>query len=216
LREAVDILAAAPDPVLRHELISGLARGAGVPLSVLASPGKKTALAPVKLTPVAAGGRSSLDLPEQEARVLSALLSEWPESSVLTGRIPVEVFSHPAAKEILIAMKVIGDQPGALDFSRFTSHLGADAGLLAAELLLNEGNSRLERGQELSRIHIPLLQLKIRSLEETARGLQPEIQNAVAVGDLEGRDAAYRRKQALVEEIRRLKAELKAETARQI
>ena len=66
----------------------------------------------------------------------------------------------------------------------------------------------------LSRIHIPLLQLKIRSLEETAKGLQPEIQNAAAAGNLEGRDAAYRRKQALVEEIRNLKAELKAETAR--
>jgi DNA primase len=215
LREAVDILAAAPDPVLRHELISGLARGAGVPLSVLALPGKKTALAPVKPTP-AAGDRSSLDLPDQEARVLSALLSEWPQSSALAGRIPVEVFSHPAAKEILIAMKAIGGEPGPLDFSRFTSHLGADAGPLAAELLLNEGNSGLERGGGLSRIHIPLLQLKIRLLEETARGLQPEIQNAAAAGNLEARDAAYRRKQALVEEIRRLKAELKAETARQI
>jgi hypothetical protein len=61
-----------------------------------------------------------------------------------------------------------------------------------------------------------LLQLKIRSLEEIARGLQPEIQDAVASGNLPGRDAAYRRKQALVEEIRKLKAELKAETARRI
>jgi DNA primase len=216
LREAVDILAAAPDPVLRHELITGLARGAGVPLSVLAPPGKKTALAPVKPTPATAAGRSSLDLPEQEVRVLSALLREWPGSSVLVDRIPVEVFSYPAAKEILIAMKAIGNEPGALDFSQFTSHLGADAGLLAAELLLKEDDSRPERGGGLSRIHIPLLQLKIRLLEETARGLQPEIQNAAAVGNLEERDAAYRRKQALVEEVRRLKAELKAETARRI
>jgi hypothetical protein len=178
--------------------------------------GKKTAPAPVRSIPAAAGGRPSLNLPDQEARVLSALLSEWPESSALAGRIPVEVFSHPAAKEILIAMKAIGGEPGPLDFSRFTSHLGADAGPLAAELLLNDGNSGPERGGGLSRIHIPLLQLKIRLLEETARGLQPEIQNAAAVGNLEARDAAYRRKQALVEEIRRLKAELKAETARQI
>jgi hypothetical protein len=60
------------------------------------------------------------------------------------------------------------------------------------------------------------MQLKIRLLEETARNLQPEIQNAAAAGNVEGREVAYRRKQALVEEIRRLKAELKAENASRI
>ena len=189
--------------------------------------GKKTAPVPVKPTPVAAGSRSSLQVPEGEARVLSALLTEWPESSALTGRLPPEIFSHPVVKEVLMALKAIGGQPATLDFSEFTSHLGPDAGPLAAELLLQAGNSRAEKPGEsgdtsedtsevknrLSRIHIPLLQLKIRFLEESARGLQPEIQNAAAAGDVEGREAAYRRKQALVEEIRRLKAELKAENA---
>ena len=86
---------------------------------------------------------------------------------------------------------------------------------MAAELLLQPGNSRAETPGEggLSRIHIPLLQLKIRYLEDSAKGLQPEIQNAAAAGNIEGREVAYRRKQALVEEIRRLKAELKAENA---
>jgi len=227
LREAVDILSAAPDPVLRHELLGGLSRGAGVPLSVLAPPGKKSAPAPVKPTPAAAGSRPSLDVPEGEARVLSALLTEWPESSALTGRLPPEIFSHPVAKEVFMALKAIGGEPATLDFSAFTSHLGPDAGPLAAELLLQSGSSRVENPGEsgdtsedtsedksrLSRIHIPLLQLKIRFLEESARDLQPEIQNAAAAGNVEGREAAYRRKQTLVEEIRRLKAELKAENA---
>ncbi len=223
LREAVDIITVAPDPVLRHELLSGLARGAGVPLSVFASPsGKKTGLAPVKPTPESAAPRHSVELPEQEARVLATLLSEWPQSAALTARIPAEVFSHPIAKELLTALRDLPEGTGTLDFSQLTSHLGADAGPLAAELLLGQGNSRAETPGEsgdrsgLSRIHIPLLQLKIRLLEETARGLQPEIQDAVASGNLTGRDAAYRRKQALVEEIRSLKAELKAETARRI
>jgi hypothetical protein len=147
--------------------------------------------------------------------VLSALLTEWPESAALAGRLPPEIFSHPVAKELLIALKAIKGEPATLDFSEFTSHLGADAGPLAAELLLQQGNSRAEIPGEsgLSRIHIPLLQLKIRFLEDSAKGLQPEIQNAAAAGNVEGRDAAYRRKQALVEEIRRLKAELKAENA---
>ena len=223
LREAVDILTAAPDPVLRHELLSGLSRGAGVPLSVLAPPaGKKTGFSPVKPAQDAAAPRHSLELPEQEARVLAALLSEWPDSAPLALRIPADVFFHPVAKEVLMALKELPAGTGTLDFSQLTSHLGADAGPLAAELLLRQGNSGAETpGQSgdksgLSRIHIPLLQLKIRSLEETAKGLQPEIQDAAAAGNLEGRDAAYRRKQTLVEEIRKLKAELKAETARRI
>jgi hypothetical protein len=143
---------------------------------------------------------------------------EWPESAPLTARIPAEVFSHPIAREIFRAMKTFVDEPGTLDFSQFTSHLGAVSGPLAAELLLKEGNSRPESLGErgLSGVHIPLLQLKIRLLEETAQDLQPAIQNAAATGNLEERDGAYRRKQALVEEIRRLKAELKAETARRI
>ncbi|MDL2717281.1 MAG: DNA primase [Acidobacteriota bacterium] len=227
LREAADILTAAPDPVLRHELLSGLARGAGVPLSVLAPPtGKKTALTAVKPMSEASAPRHSIDLPEQEARVLAALLSEWPESARLAMRIPEDIFFHPVAKELLMAIKELPVGTGTLDFSQLTSHLGADAGPLAAELLLRQGNMGAENPGEsgaktgdksgLSRIHIPLLQLKIRSLEETARGLQPEIQDAAAAGNLAGRDAAYRRKQSLVEEVRKLKAELKAETARRI
>jgi hypothetical protein len=60
------------------------------------------------------------------------------------------------------------------------------------------------------------MQLKIRLLEETARNLQPEIQNASSAGDQKAGEAATRRKQELAEEIRRLKAELKAETQRRI
>ncbi len=166
--------------------------------------------------------------------MLSALLTDWPESAALAVRLPPEIFTHPIAKEILIALKARGEEPATLDFSEFTSHLGADAGPLAAELLLQSGNSRAETPGEsgeksrdtngdkseqnsgLSRIHIPLLQLKIRFLEDSAKNLQPEIQTAAAAGNVEGREAAYRRKQALVEEIRRLKAELKAETASRI
>ena len=69
---------------------------------------------------------------------------------------------------------------------------------MAAQLLLREGNLRTEgvgtAGSEgLSRIHIPLMQLKIRLLEETAKNLQPEIQNAATTGDQRAGEAAYRR-----------------------
>ncbi|MGA7992445.1 MAG: DNA primase [Thermoanaerobaculia bacterium] len=222
LREAVEILSAASDPVLRHELLSGLARGSGVPLAVLSkggaeAGGKKPAGQAVRKPPVVA----QQELPEQEARVLSVILSDWPESVPLVERIPVELFSHSIARELFAVLKEFVSQPGALDFSSLTTHLGADAGPVAAELLLREGNLKAENavaeGSEgLSRIHIPLMQLKIRLLEETAKNLQPEIQSAAFTGDVPAREAATRKKRDLAEEIRRLKAELKAETARRI
>jgi DNA primase len=223
LREGAEILSAASDPVLRHELLSGLARGAGVPLGVLArggagAEGKKAVAPAVRKEPVA----PPQELPEQEARVLSAVLSDWPDSAPLAGRIPEELFSHPTAREVFRALKEFVSQPEALDFSSLTTHLGADAGPVAARLLLREGNLRTEgvgagAGTEgLSRIHIPLMQLKIRLLEESARNLQPEIQNALSAGDRPAAETATRRKQELAEEIRRLKAELKAENARRI
>jgi DNA primase len=222
LREAVEILSAAPDPVLRHELLSALARGSGVPLGVLAKEkvaagGKKETGQAVRKSPVA----PQQELPEQEARVLSVILSDWPESAPLAGRIPVELFLHPIARELFTALKEFASQPGTLDFSSLTTHLGADAGPVAARLLLREGNLKsegavAEGSEDLSRIHIPLMQLKIRLLEETAKNLQPQIQSAVSTGDVGAREAATRRKQNLVEEIRRLKAELRAETAKRI
>jgi DNA primase len=217
LAEAAEILHETKDPSLRNEFLSILAARAVVPVDTLAA-GKKNNPSPVKPMHDAAVGRHPVELPDQEARVLGALLSEWPESAPLAERIPAAVFSHPVAKELFTALKELPIGPGTLDFSLLTSHLGADAGPLAAELLLRQSTSGAETHGEsgsksgLSRIHIPLMQLKIRLLEESAENLQPEILSAALTGDL----PATRKKQELVEEIRRLKAELKAETARRI
>src|SRR5664280_1770648 len=225
LREAVDILSAASDPVLRHELLSGLARGAGVPLSVLAKAEgvtqRKNPVGPgVRESPVAA----QPELPGREAKVLRAFLEDLVNAKPGAGSlgplvevIDIDLFTHPIAKEILVALRECWSQSGTLDFSSLSTHLGADAGLVAAQLLSIEDSLRAEgavnEGSEgLSRIQIPLLQLKIRLLEETAENLQPEILKAASTGDL----PATRRKQELVEEIRRLKAELRAENARRI
>jgi DNA primase len=217
LAEAAEILHETKDPSLRNEFLSILAARAVVPVDTLVA-GKKNNPSSVKPIHDAAVRRHPVELPDQEARVLGALLSEWPESAPLAERIPAAVFSHPVAKELFTALKELPIGPGTLDFSLLTSHLGADAGPLAAELLLRQSTSGAETHGEsgsksgLSRIHIPLMQLKIRLLEETAENLQPEILSAALTGDL----PATRKKQELVEEIRRLKAELKAETARRI
>ncbi len=215
---ALEIVQACTDPGMRLQYESEIAINAGMTTQALLERfGKKATGQTVRSVPVA----PQQELPDQEARVLSAILSDWPESAPLVERIPVELFTHPISREVFAALKDFVSQPGTLDFSSLTTHLGADAGPVAAQLLLREGSPRADGGgvassEGLSRIHIPLMQLKIRLLEETARNLQPEIQNASSAGDPSAQGAATRRKQELAEEIRRLKAELKAETARRI
>ena len=68
--------------------------------------GKKTSVSPVKPMTEPAGPRPSVELPDQEARVLAALLTEWPQSAPLATRIPVDIFFHPVAKELLIAINI--------------------------------------------------------------------------------------------------------------
>lgn len=89
---------------------------------------------------------------------------------------------------------------------------------MAARLLLDEaetGAGKEERDGEggLARLHKPLLQLKIRQLEERAAGLQADIRSAEAAGDLEKGANLLQEKQALSGEIRDLKQELRRPTA---
>ena len=223
LREAAEILSAASDPVLRHELLTGLrARGrASRSRSSRRRPRRPKGRNPRLRRLGKRRWRHNRSYRNRRPGFFQPFLSDWPESAPLVGRIPAELFSHPIAREVFTALKEYVSQPGTLDFSSLTTHLGADAGPVAAQLLLREGNQRTDGGgtagsEGLSRIHIPLMQLKIRLLEETAKNLQPEIQSASSAGDRPAGDAATRKKQDLVEEIRRLKAELKAETARRI
>ena len=83
--------------------------------------------------------------------------------------------------------------------------------MLAARLLLSDpprpgddpGASNLEK------LRKPLLQLKIKRLEERGVELQPMISAAEARGDRDGRDALLAEKQKLSGEVRRMKQELR-------
>jgi len=211
VNEAVAIVAEAPDAVLRHELMAGLSRGTGIPLSVLVpAPGNKPAASAVQRT-----GPSGLEgLSGSERAVLGGLLAEWPESESLVRQIPVEIFSHPIARETFTALKCLSPGTATLDFSALQSHLGPDAGALAAQLLVGESltGGEKEATGGLGRIHIPLLQLKIRHLEERARSLQPEILRVSSSGDRVELESLQRQKASLASEVQRHRKELKSLT----
>jgi DNA primase len=211
VNDAVAILAESKDAVLKHELLKGLSKGTGIPVSILAAGfGNKTA--PRAVLPQGPAGAEGLS--GSERAVLEGLLTEWPESTALVRQIPVDIFPHPIAREIVTVLKDTQAAGETLDFSLFQSHLGPDAGSLAAQLLvvesLPQGVPEAKGG--LGRIHIPLLQLKIRYLEERAKNLQPEI---LRVSDSGGRDDLGKlmaQKGSLATEIDRCKKQLKSLT----
>jgi DNA primase len=219
INEAAAILREARDPVLRHEFLSALSGSTGVPLRMLSGGESPTGPGKKKEPPGVIPGTGGVERrgPEgSERRVLEVLFEEWPESGVLVKQIPPDVFLNPIAKEVLSELKRAAESAVTLDFSELQSHLGPDAGVFAAELLLDESDRRAEKEglSGLLRIHIPLLQLKIRLLEERAASLQPDIQRAEASGNPEIQRRLSQEKQAFLTEVTRLKAELKTELRR--
>ena len=83
--------------------------------------------------------------------------------------------------------------------------------MLAARLLLSDPQRREENpdAPDLEKLRKPLLQLKIRRLEERVVELQPLISLAEARHDRDGRTALLAEKQKLSEEVRRMKQELR-------
>lgn len=211
LNEAVAILKSAPDRILRHELLAGLSQATDVPLSALGiGPGKKRGSEPVTALDPPDGPA----FPEAEERVLTVLLAEWPESGALVERIPVELFSHEAARTMLSLLKERQEKGLTLDFSELASHLEGAAGRAALRLLFPESDGRPSlgpkpAGEGLGGLHKSLIQLKIRNLEERGAGLQPQIRVAGEAGDGARLDELTREKERLSSEIRRLKQELR-------
>jgi DNA primase len=208
INEAKAILSASPDRVYRHELLAAFSRVTGVPLEVLHDgPRRGPHRRPGAEPPAPAARR----VPEAEERVLCLLLATWPEGAPVVPRLPMEIFSHPDARELAEYLRALGPGTDALDFSELQSHLGGGAGVLAARLLLSDP-SRLNESfdaPDLEKLRKPLLQLKIRRLEERGVELQPEIAAAEARGDRDRWIALLGEKQKLSEEVRRMKQELR-------
>jgi len=207
INEAKAILSVAPDRVLRHELLAAFSRASGVPLDLLHDRSRRTPLRPE----AAASPSVARPVPEAEERVLESLLSTWPAGAEIVPRIPLELFSHPDVREVAEKLKSLAPKADALDFSELQSHLGGGAGALVARLLLSDSRQtdEIPAAPDLEKLRKPLLQLKIRRLEERGVELQPLIAQAETRHDRDGRTALLAEKQKLSEEVRRMKQELR-------
>jgi len=209
LSEAVEIVSQARDAVLRHELLSALSRGTGVPMAVLAARQFPASAVPQAPQPLADpfGG-----IPGMERKALCILLSEGDGGAEVVRVVPAEIFSHPIANEIFRALKTRSEKGLTLDFSEVQPHLGAVAGQVAARLFLEgpepaSANPQTEDERGLARLHKPLLLLKIRQMTLRLENLTREVAEAAASGDVARRDALQIEKTRLTAERRRLESE---------
>lgn len=179
IQEAAGILRMAPDRVLRHELLSGLARISAVPLETLFGQADRRAASVRK--PETGPGETGR-LPEAEEAVLGYLLADWPARSGLVSAIPAGSFGHPAARSIFLALVERAETPEPLDFLELASHLEVAAGRTLHQIVLEPGRpSPSEREDE--RFEKALGFLGIRLIERESVALQPEIARAEASGD---------------------------------
>ena len=208
INQAKAILSAAPDQVLRFELLNAFSRAAGVPLELLHEGNRRAGGRRGEVEPP---GAAPKPIPEAEGRVLGLLLASWPDGAEIVHRLPLELFSHPDARELAEQLKSLAGKADTLDFSNLQSHLGGGAGVLAARLLMSgpQPEAGSAAAPALEKLRKPLLQLKIKSMEERGIGLQPLIAAAEARGDREGRNNLLADKQKLSEEVRRMKQELR-------
>ena len=209
LNEAVEIVSQARDTVLRHELLSALSRGTGVPMSVLAAR-QAAGPAPPPAQPRAADPFHGI--PGMERKALCILLLEGDLGADLVRLVPDEIFSHPVANEIFRTLKTRSEKGLTLDFSEVQPHLEAVAGQVAARLFLEgpepaSANQQREDERGLARLHKPLLLLKIRQLTLRLEGLTREVADAAANGDVARRDALQIEKSRVSAERRRLESE---------
>ena len=202
IREAAEFLGAAPDKILRFELLSAFSRLASIPLGTLHASSPQPNRDPRRRE----GGEERKDgaerLPETEEKVLAILMAEWPESSGLCGRIPKGLFTHTVTRSVFDDLGKVPVDAGPLDFLELASHLEGAAERWILGLPGREGLSLERRGLE--RIDKPLQRLMIRLLEENKRLLTTEIQAAQAAGNLRQIDELSERKNLLVKEVDRL------------
>ncbi|HUM03038.1 MAG TPA: DNA primase [Thermoanaerobaculia bacterium] len=209
LNEAVEIVSQARDTVLRHELLSALSRGTGVPMAVLAG---KQATGPAPSPAQPPKGDPFHGIPVMERKALCILLLEGDLGADLVRRVPDEIFSHPVANEIFRTLKTRSEKGLTLDFSEVQPHLEAVAGQVAARLFLEgpepaSANQQREDERGLARLHKPLLLLKIRQLTLRLESLTREVAEAAAKGDVARRDALQIEKSRVSAERRRLDSE---------
>ena len=203
IREAAEILGAAPDKILRFELLSAFSRLASVPLGSLHAAAPQPNRDPRRRD---VGEEKKKDeaekVPETEEKVLAILITEWPESSGLFARIPKGLFTHSVTRTMFDHLGKASVDAGPLDFLELASHLEGAAERWILGLPGREDLPPEKKGLE--RIDKSLQRLMLRLLEENKQLLTTEIRAADVAGNKVLTDELSERKNLLVKQVDQL------------
>lgn len=199
VNQLVEIAEAAPDRVLRYELVRQIAQAAHLPVELLWRPAKSGGV--LAKPPMIASSTSSQGavarrpLPEGEKRLLRFLLQSDGLQTPSIEKVRQELLSDSRGRMILAAAIEAKKEGSPLDFSLVVSHLtGLEERALLSELAIaEEGPAGKEED-----IASVLKSLEKKLLERQAEALQREIEAAEAAGNREEIERLYRSKLSLV------------------
>ena len=174
INQAKAILSAAPDQVLRFELLNAFSRAAGVPLELLRDPGKRSRIGPDAAARVAKPTDPSL--PETEAKLLRIVLVTWPKDADWIPYLRT-VSAHDHTHAVLATLSTLHTDEERIDIARFSApEDGTVARLLAQpeEVLAGESIGNHQRN---------LIHLALQNGEKKKASMTREIAAAEASRD---------------------------------
>jgi len=183
----LDVLAAIPDTILRHEECRRLSRHAAIPLEILwdrvkpktagragaPRPGAEAAFGPgTRGNPAVLQGA---EIPASERRLLQILIGEPEHKPLILGTLKDDFLTHPASRRVVEALRKAPQTAETVDFQRQIAHLTEEDRILLSGIALEDHPSPTEKGVEGL-----LKDLEKKYLERESADIQRAIERAEA------------------------------------
>ncbi|MDQ2979645.1 MAG: DNA primase [Acidobacteriota bacterium] len=176
----LDILAAIPDTILRHEECARLSRHAAVPQDILwerirpktsrSAPSARPAVpGTTGNPPVLQGG----EIPAGEKRILQILLTQPEYNSLILGTLKEEFITYAGANRVIHALRKASENPEVVDFQGRIAHLNEEDRIFVSGIALEDHPAPTEKG-----VKDLLNVLEEGYLRRQNEGLQPAIKDA--------------------------------------
>lgn len=151
----LEIVAAIPDTILRHEECRRIARQVSVPIEILWEKVKPRAERPRQAassepagTPRNPAVLSHTEIPAAERRLLQVLMAGAEYNSLILGTLKDEYVTHPVASRVVAAFRKAGEAAEPVDFQRQFAHLTEEERSLVSGIALEESPAPTQKGVE--------------------------------------------------------------------
>src|SRR5262249_2339854 len=179
----LEVLAAIPDAIVRHQECRRLSQRVAVPLDVLWDKIKPKSRVSRPAPPAPAGTSRNISvlspsgLPAAERRLLQVLLTHADYNPLILRTLKDEYLTHPVAIRLVRAYREGGAASEVVDFQRQIAHLTEEERILVSGIALEEAPAPNPKGGE--RL---LADLETKYLERESAQIQQAIDRAETAG----------------------------------